>query len=51
MISNPITFDEASEKQEWRETMEEILAIEMNRTWDLVILVKREEGCRIEMGL
>ena len=39
LVADPTTYEEASEKQEWRNAMqEEIQSIEKNRTWHLVKL-------------
>lgn len=38
-VSDPLTYEEASEKEEWRKAMtEELLSIEKNKTWELVDL-------------
>ncbi|URE13018.1 Retrotransposon protein [Musa troglodytarum] len=45
IVKNPITFEEAVEKEEWRKAMkEEINSIEKNETWELMNLPKEKKA-------
>ena len=38
MTSKPLSYEEAQDKEEWRNALkEEIITIERNETWELVI--------------
>ena len=44
-VSDPTSYEEAVEKDEWRQAMQdELLAIQRNKTWDLVPLSKDKQA-------
>nr|CAD1832706.1 unnamed protein product [Ananas comosus var. bracteatus] len=49
MAAEPVCFEEACDKQEWKNTMhEEIAAIEKNQTWELVDMPKEKEAIGVK---